>query len=417
MLTSKQLILPLFSLLISTTFSFAANLTTIARFPITTEAPDGWLIGDAAGNLYGTTFGDASSNWGSVFEISAGSHALTTLAVFNGSNGADPSGGLWADPAGNLYGTTNNGGINFQGSASLGNGAVFKIAAGTHALTTLAAFTGTASQPSAGVIGDSAGNLYGTSWSNGATNDGAVFKIDAVTHNYSIVASLTAATTGSAPHSQLVADKDGNLFGTAEFGGPNNAGTIFKVDHTTNALTALVSFGGANGIYPDAGLIMDASGNLFGTAFEGGPSNNGTIFELPAGSHTVNTLATFNGANGSRPRCKLVEDAAGNLFGTTVSGGSQDYGTAFELPSGSSSIVTLANFDWLTTGGYPETGLYADSAGNLFGTTDQGSSIGAGTVFEITNSGFVAAPEPASAGILSLAALFAQLRPSRRRHN
>ena len=137
--------------------------------------------------------------------------------------------------------------------------------------------------------------------------------------------------TGQLPIAGLVEDSSGNLFGTTEAGGTNGDGTVFEVAAGSGAVTTLASFNGTDGANPYAGLIEDSSGNLFGTTYSGGSSGYGTVFEVTAGSGTITDLASFNGSNGESPEAGLVEDSSGNLFGTTYGGGASGNGTVFEL--------------------------------------------------------------------------------------
>jgi len=148
----------------------------------------------------------------------------------------------------------------------------------------------------------------------------------------------------------------------------------------TLSLTTLASFAGTNGSLPRAAVIMDSSGNLYGAAPFGGAHGSGTVFELAHGSRTITTLASFNGGNSPTPNGALVMDSSGNLYGTTsYEGGSSD-GTVFELAHGSRTITTLASFNG-SNGATPYGGLLRDSSGNLYGTTSYGGSGGLGTVF------------------------------------
>ena len=192
-------------------------------------------------------------------------------------------------------------------------------------------------------------------------------------------------------------------------------------------LSTLATFNGTNGARPVAGLLADSAGNLFGTTGNGGASGVGTVFELTKDSagYTLSTLATFDGTNGANPYASLIADSAGNLFGTTYYGGAgyvgggggtlnTALGTVFELAKGSAgyTLSTLYPFNLMNFGDgvNPSAGLLADSAGNLFGTTYQGG-VSVGTVFQMTDSGFVPyatdVPAPAGLGLfgMGLAAL------------
>jgi uncharacterized repeat protein (TIGR03803 family) len=146
--------------------------------------------------------------------------------------------------------------------------------------------------------------------------------------------------------------------------------------------------------------MVDSGGNLFGTAYHGGANSDGAIFEIAAGTNSITTLATFNGTNGSEPHSGLIEDAAGDLFGTTNLGGPNNYGVVFEVPAGSGTITTVATFNG-TDGIDPNPGLISDSAGNLYGTTNSGGANSDGTIFELTGTGFVV-PEPTGLAILGV---------------
>ncbi|MGH7168702.1 MAG: choice-of-anchor tandem repeat GloVer-containing protein [Gemmataceae bacterium] len=155
-----------------------------------------------------------------------------------------------------------------------------------------------------------------------------------------------------------------------------------RITPTGPTLSALASFNGTNGANPEAGLIMDSSGNLYGTTYRGGASGEGTVFELAQGSGTITTMVSFNGTNGANPLASLVMDSSGNLYGTTDVGGTSDNGTVFEIVQGSDTITTLASFN-STDGANPYAGLLMDSNGDLYGTTLNGGASDDGTVFEV----------------------------------
>ena len=167
-------------------------------------------------------------------------------------------------------------------------------------------------------------------------------------------------THGSFATGGVLSDAAGNLFGTASQGGPTDDGTVFEVAAGSGVVTTLAAFDGTNGSNPRGGLLEDASGNLFGTAYYGGSASVGTVFEVAAGSHTITTLATFTGTNGANPNVTLIEDGGGNLFGTTQYGGTSHDGTVFEVVKGSGAVTTLASFNG-GNGFEPVTSLVEDS--------------------------------------------------------
>jgi uncharacterized repeat protein (TIGR03803 family) len=352
------------------------SITTLATFNGANGASSvGALVEDSHGNLFGTTLQSGAYYDGTVFEVASGSGTITTLATFKGTNGADPAGGLVVDASGNLFGTTFSGG-------PANSGTVFEIVSGSGTITTLASFNGTnGNSPNGGLVEDSLGNLFGTTAYGGTAGDGTVFEVAAGSGTITTLASFNG-TNGAYPSAGLVRDASGNLFGTASAGGTAASGTVFEVASGSGAITTLASFNGANGSTPSGRLVEDASGNLFGTASSGGASAYGTVFKVASGSGAITTLATFNRTNGDYPSGNLALDASGNLFGTTAGSISTDNGTVFEVASGSGTITTLATFSG-TNGSNPSGGLVTDGVGNFFGTAQAGGTYGAGTVFQV----------------------------------
>jgi len=364
---------------VGTVFELAhgsGTITTLASFNGTNGTnAGGALIMDSSGDLYGTAIGGGASGDGTVFELAYGSGTITTLASFNGTNGKSPPAGLIMDSSGNLYGTTTYGG-------AFGFGTVFELAYGSGTITTLASFNlSIGAHPEAALIMDSSGNLYGTTVFGGASNYGTVFEL---AHGSGGIKTLAFLPRGVNPIGALIMDSFGNLYGTTLQGGASNVGTVFELTHGSGTITTLASFNGTNGKSPYAGLIMDSSGNLYGTASAGGGSNYGTVFELAHGSRTITTLASFNGTNGAAPIPGLIKDTSGNLYGATFGGSASGDGTVFELAHGSGTITTLAAFNG-TNGANPRGGLIMDSSGNLYGTAPGGGASGDGTVFELAH--------------------------------
>ena len=387
----------------------APVLTTLVTFNGTNgNLPVGRLAVGLSGNLYGTTLfggtGGGEFGSGTVFELSGADHTtLTTLVTFDGGNGSSPHGGLTFDIFGNLYGTAANGG-------PANSGTVFQLSGSGHrTLTTLAGFTGSnGANPLAGAALYAAGfpqfptlpyfegNLFGTTDAGGASGNGTVFELSGFDHKTLTTLVSFNGANGSRPDTKLVADAVGDLYGTTTSGGPGGFGTVFRLSgphHKT--LTTLASFDGVTASGPRGGLTLDAADNLYGTTEGGGPGGGGTIFELSGPGHaTFRTLATFslNDPNGAAPVAGLLIDAAGNLFGTT-SGGGVDFapanlGSIFELSADHRTLSRLYRFTGGQDGALPEGGLVADLAGNLYGTTTSGGS-GSGTVFKLSNAGFV----------------------------
>ena len=284
------------------------------------------LIADANGDLFGATYGGGSNDFGTVFEIAKTltgySSAPTTLVSFDDTDGAFPQASLIVDGNGDLFGTTGGGG-----------GPPTEVAPGGVAFEIAKTGTGYASTPTTLVRFDGLAIL------------GFPF----------------------GPQGSLIADANGDLFGTTEFGG----------------LVTLHDFSGLVETLPGPGAVFEVAKTAAGYA----------------SAPTV--LATFSGPDGATPMAGLIADAAGDLFGTTEDGGAKNKGTVFEikktLTGYASSPTMLASFDGGANGGGPQGSLIADANGDLFGTTPEGN----GTVFEITDSGFVTGPPPdVSADIL-----------------
>jgi uncharacterized repeat protein (TIGR03803 family) len=369
----------------------SGTLTTLASFIAPNGySPSGSLVEDRSGNLFGTAAAFGPGGYGTVFEEQAGSNALTTLASFNGANGATPNGDLIEDSGGDLFGTTSAGGAS-------GDGTVFEVQAGSDSITTLASFNRTnGSTPASGLFEDSSGDLFGTTSAGGAFNEGTVFEVQAGSDSITALASFNG-TNGADPHGGVVEDSNGNFFGATQYGGASNDGTVFEVKAGSDSITALTSFNGTNGSEPLGGVIEDSNGNLFGTTYNGGASDDGTVFEVKAGSGTITTLASFNSTNGAFPEAGLIEDSNGNLFGTAELGGAPDKGTVFEVQAGSGTITTLASFTD-TNGAFPTGALIEDSRGDLFGTTTSGGVSGYGTLFKLAvASSSVAVFDPTTA--------------------
>ena len=314
----------------------AGNVKILYRFTGKADGgtPYAGLIRDAAGNLYGTTrYGGnfvCGGGCGTVFKIDGAGHE-TVLHSFTGSDGWVPQGRLVRDAAGNLYGTTYDGG-DVTCNPPYGCGAVFKIDATNHE-TVLYAFSGTTDGrfPISGLVRDAAGNLYGATLSGGSGDLGTVFRVDA-NGNETVLHSFAGEPDGSSPFTDLLRVGP-DLYGTTATGGTFGLGTVFKVDATTGNETVVYNFAGdSDGRYPLAGLVSDAQGNLYGTTSQGGSSFIfGTVFKLDRnGDETV--LDIFTGEfDGKFPQADLIRDAAGNLYGTTMLGGSLGFGTVFKV--------------------------------------------------------------------------------------
>jgi uncharacterized repeat protein (TIGR03803 family) len=391
--------------------AFAQQEEVLHGFSSTDKAgffPMAPLISDSAGNLYGTAefggiYSNGINNGGVVFELSpvAGGHwTLKVLHNFgNGTDGSIPQGSLIFDASGNLYGLTIQGGAYNSGTA-------FELSpqsAGPWRETILHSFNfdGTDGYgPVGGLTFDAAGNLYGNTSGGGAHNNGAVFMLspDSGTWDETLLHSFGSGEDGSTPQiGGLIIDGSGNLFGTTSYGGSYNDGTVFEISPAAGGTwteEVIFSFNGHSmeGFFPSSGLIFDSADNLYGTAGWGGGDQAGVVYELSPGRGGVwsyKALYHFksNATDGRNPVASLIFDSAGNLYGTTSAGGTYGYGTAFELSpkaGGGWKENVLHSFNKDGTDGYePDFPLTLDSAGNLYGTTQPGGANAGGTIFRI----------------------------------
>jgi uncharacterized repeat protein (TIGR03803 family) len=247
--------------------------------------------------------------------------------------GSDPTAGVIRDAAGNLYGTATEGG-------AFNSGVVYKLDK-TGKQTVLYSFTGGAdgSEPHAGVIRDSAGTLYGTTRFGGTFKSGVVYKLEK-TGEETVLYSFTGGVDGSQPYAGVIRDSLGNLYGTTRFGGTFNSGVVYKVD-TAGQETVLYAFsGGTDGGDPDrAGVIRDSAGNLYGTTLHGGTFSSGLVYKVDkAGQETV--LYSFTGgADGGYPFTGVIRDSLGNLYGTGSYGGASGAGVVYKLNTAGQETV------------------------------------------------------------------------------
>ncbi len=373
--------------------------------------PNGLLL-SPSGTLYGVTSYGGANSAGLVYELieSGGVWKETILYTFTGgSDGANPFGPLVMDAAGNLYGTAGSGGTQYFG-------VVFELSpsGGTWTETVLHNFTGASDGggPSGGVVFDTAGNLYGTASFGGiarCNHDlngycGVVFQLSPSDNGWTehVLYNFTGLADGSDPQSGVILDSSGNIYGTTfHSGGKTGAGAAFELTFSDGVWHESVlhdfSYGGSDGFYPTGSLVLDESGNLYGVTEEGGTGAYGTVFELTPGSAgwTETILHNFTGGNdGAYPASVILGKTA--IYGVTSQGGTGSCpygggevtcGTVFELTSTNGwTKKKIYNFHGAPDdGGVPNPGLILDSAGHLFGTlfTGGGNLSMAGGVFEV----------------------------------
>ena len=344
------------------------------------EDPSSSLVRDPQGDLFGIALG-GSFGRGIVFELS-NTGQESVLYNFKGSDGDGdvPDSMSFRDSAGNLFGTT------FQGGA-YSFGTIFKLDTQGHETIvynfcpktpcTNGAYPG-------GVVRGQNGSLYGTTYAGGdyscdLTGCGTVFRINR--KGVQTFVHAFGGLDGQDPNAGLVLDEAGNVYGTTQYGGASGRGAVFKVTAAGQESVEYSFDGGADGAYPNGGLVRDAEGNLYGTAYQGGTYNYGTIFKITAfGQFTV--LYNFpGGVTGANPYADLNLDQQGNILGVTSTGGAHNFGTIFKLDTNGNETV-LHNFGKEGDGVHPS-GLIIDANGNLYGTTYQGGKYNFGSVFKV----------------------------------
>ena len=340
------------------------------------------------GNIYGTTYNGGANGFGSVYQLSpngSGGWNETVLYSFCPAGGGcvdgqnPPFSTLLFDSKGNIYGTTFSGGAN-------GNGVVFQLTPSGNTWTEKVAYSfgavPDAQNPVNGLIMDKSGNIFGTAYNGGGGGNGAVFELSPngsggwteqvvypvnslfggiVMNSAGAIFGTTAtsvfelqsngsggwflttpwafnpsaaATQGSNPNGTVTLDAAGNIYGTTTAGGKNNLGVVYKLTLGTNGKYTerlLYSFG-ANGTAPFAGVVLDSAGNIYGTTRTGGKNGAGIVYELALnsnGTYAEKSLQPFIGENGAAPYAGLVLDSKGYLYGTTFYGGSSGFGTVF----------------------------------------------------------------------------------------
>ena len=308
--------------------------------------------------------------------------AVTSLYGLDTSVGRSAQAAPAIDPSGNLFALTSAGGLNSDGT-------VFELPAGQHIASVIHAFTA-ASDPSTSygnLVIDSNAHIYGTSFTGGVNHTGSIFQISPGNTYSTLYNFPTAPGIGSNLLGELTlfaptpASPVLNFYGATSMGGDSNAGAVFQVTDSTSVTgKSLVGFPANYGVI-GSGVTRDDAGDIFGTSTSGGTNNAGTIWEVPAGGGLFFSRASFSGTNGSDPLGPLLWDSkAGVFYGTTRFGGDNNDGTIFRFSNG--TITTLASFNG-QNGQDPQGNLLEDSAGNLYGTTVLGGLGNLGSVFEL----------------------------------
>jgi len=358
-------------------------------------SPEAGLTIDHAGNLYGTT-NSGGVGYGTVFKLTY-KNSVWLLNVLHSFAGGNDGSGTYSPVVfgadGSLYGAT-------FGTAS-GYGTVFKLQPPLSACktalcawteTVLYRFTGGSdgANPEGDLTFDQAGNLYGATMAGGY-GYGVVYKLTPSSGGWteSVLHSFERGSDGVFPAAGVIFDKSGNLYGTTAYGSQHGLGVVYQLTPSGLGWTENILYtflGGKDGGVPLAGLIFDTSGNLYGATSQNGSASGGTAFELASmnGSWNFALLYGFAGSAGCGPQASLAFDQAGNLYGTTVCGGLYGQGSVFKLTlsGGTWNYTSLHDFDG-PDGAFPVSNIVFDANGNLYGTAAGGGTYGYGVVFQI----------------------------------
>ena len=288
--------------------------------------------------------------------------SFALMYALDGFDGGHPVSALTQGADGNLYGTTEYGGL-------YGEGTIFSMTT-NGALTTLHSFGNSDGvNPSAALLQGADGNLYGTTLNGGTNNDGTVFSVTPE-GELSTLASFDRAVTGGNPVSPLIQAADGTLYGVAPVGGLNDLGTVFSVS-TNGEIAALQSFDGENGRTPVGALVQTGDGNFYGATMFGGIYDVGSVFAVTS-TGTLTSVASVTGLN-AYP-AGLLYGLDGKFYGTSQYGGADNFGSVFSVTT-SGAVATVASFNYYATGGYPLAGLALGADGGMYGTTSEGGNL------------------------------------------
>ncbi len=359
------------------------------------------LVADGAGNLYGTTFlggAGVGRGHGTVFELSPnGGGGWNETVLYSFTGGADGGYPLYAnltlDGQGNLYGTASAGGAH-------GMGVVFELspAGGSWTETVLYNFSGgtDGASPISGLVKDAAGNYYGATNAGGAATWGVIYELSPSGGGWTEQVIYTFVNQVDINYDGLAMDSAGNIF-TATYA----PGTILEVSPNGQggwSGTVIHTYAGPpkDGAQPSGTPVVGKDGSLYGTTRSGGANNFGTVYRLTPitkgkkkGTWKEKILYSFKGGtkDGSSPFAGITFDAAGNIYGTTITGGTTGVGTVYELvaPVGKGGYKEKVLWSLARkTGSSPFDSVILDSAGNVYGTAYQGGANGDGGVFEVS---------------------------------
>lgn len=406
--TSKAIVL-LLPVLIANTVLGDLHYQSLKSFDGSSAGnPNSALVAVSDGKLYGTTALGGISNSGTVFSLSKDGSNLTILRSFGtDSDGVYPMGVIEGKNDGVLYGTTEFGGTNL-------NGTVFRMSKDGNGYRIIHAFGGPSEDgrfPFAGVIEGSDGALYGTTYGGGPSSVGTVFKLNKDGTGYRVLLNFNYQN-GANPVAGLLLGSDSLLYGTTYMGGFSGFGTVFTLNQDGTGFAVLLhNFTGIgsppqDGHYPNAAPLEGSDGFLYGTTRSGGTNFQGTIYKMSKDGNSYTLLHSFSSSrqgDGSEPAAALVEGTDGALYGTTTLGNILNFGTVFKIDkdgTGYELVYAFTGNYLFSDGANPFTALTLAENGSLYGTTYSGGASNAGTVFRLVTNRppTITCPLPATMG-------------------
>jgi uncharacterized repeat protein (TIGR03803 family) len=358
------------------------------------NAPTAGVIEGTDGVLYGTTFSGGSHGYGTVFRLNTDGTGFTVLKTFDGTgdDGYALEVELLHATDGALYGTATLGGL-------YGSGTIYKLNTDGTGFTVLVNLEHDTmgARPSGRLIQGADGALYGVANAGGSHSEGTIFRLNPDGTDFTVLVNLQSSQTGSGPNG-LIQGNDGMLYGTASGGGINGNGTVFRVNPDGTGFSVLRELDSATtGSHPFSPLVQGPDGMIYGTASRGGANDLGTLFRLNSDgsgfavikhlSHEIPATGPDRSETGGWPLAGLIQEPNGTLYGTAYNGGSNDGGTVFRLNPDGTDFSVLLHFDHSITGGGPRGALLLASDGSLYGTCAEGGTHEAGTVFKINPDG------------------------------
>jgi uncharacterized repeat protein (TIGR03803 family) len=385
------------------TSAWASTEKVLWNFSGGSDGSEPWsnyFIADAKGNLYSVTASGGSYSAGVVFMLTpaGGESVLYEFKGQSSGDGASPHGRLAFDAQGNLYGTTQGGGTNDTGTVyeltpAQGGGWTEQV------LYTFSAAGTDGSNPSAGVVIAKDGTMYSTAANGGAGGAGAIFSLKKTSKGWKqkVIHSLNYPADGGYPYDGLMMDASGNLYGAAPSGGSSGYGVIYRLSHGKQGWTETVIHnftdqnGDGSGLYW-IDLISDGAGNIYGATSFGGTNTTGTVWELVYSkskkTYAESILYEFGASgsgDGNNPYGGLVMDSKGNLYGTTVNGGTSGIGMVYQLTKQGKAWkeTALHEFAGGADGSQPTGNLYIDGKGRLYGMAEMGGSSNQGVAYRV----------------------------------